>query len=113
MNRVGLQGRGESVWLGWFLCSLVNDWAPIARARDDSRAQRWDAAARGWRAALQNAAWDGEWFVRAFFDDGSPLGSHVNAECRIDLSRADLGRAVRRRDTARSSAPRWRRRCAC
>ncbi len=85
MNRVGTEGRGESVWLGWFLCSLVNDWAPIARARGDSRAQRWDAAARGWRAALSSAAWDGEWFLRAFFDDGSPVGSHVNAECRIDL----------------------------
>ncbi|HEY6598889.1 MAG TPA: hypothetical protein VIZ30_06235, partial [Pseudomonadales bacterium] len=85
MNLVGAQGRGESVWLGWFLCSLVDDWAPIARKRDDPRAQRWEAAARGWRAALQSTAWDGEWFVRAFFDDGSPLGSHANAECRIDL----------------------------
>ena len=85
MNRVGLQGRGESVWLGWFLCSLANDWTPIARTRDDSRADRWDAAARGWRAALSSAAWDGEWFLRAFFDDGSPIGSHVNAECRVDL----------------------------
>ena len=85
MNRVGEQGRGESVWLGWFLCRLVDDWAPIARKRDDPRAQRWEAAAHGWRAALQSTAWDGEWFVRAFFDDGSPLGSHANTECRIDL----------------------------
>jgi cyclic beta-1,2-glucan synthetase len=86
MNRVGPHGRGESVWLAWFLCRLVTDFAPLARSRGERpRAQRWEVAATGWRHALQNAAWDGEWFVRAFFDDGSPLGSHANAECRIDL----------------------------
>ncbi len=86
MNRVGARGRGESVWLGWFLCRLVADFAPLARGRGERvRAQRWEVAATGWRHALQGAAWDGEWFVRAFFDDGSPLGSHANAECRIDL----------------------------
>jgi cyclic beta-1,2-glucan synthetase len=47
--------------------------------------QRWEQAATGWRRALQGPAWDGEWFQRAFFDDGTPLGSHANAECRIDL----------------------------
>jgi cyclic beta-1,2-glucan synthetase len=86
MNRVGPHGRGESVWLAWFLCRLVADFAPLARSRGErTRAQRWEVAATGWRHALQGAAWDGEWFVRAFFDDGSPLGSHANAECRIDL----------------------------
>ena len=86
MNRVGHEGRGESVWLGWFLCRVVAQFAPIARGRGDlQRALRWEAAARGWRAALQSVAWDGEWFVRAFFDDGSALGSHTNSECRIDL----------------------------
>ena len=86
MNRVGIEGRGESVWLGWFLCRLVVDFAPLARQRDDrSRAQRWEAAARGWTAALNGTAWDGQWFKRAYFDNGQPLGSHANAEARIDL----------------------------
>ena len=86
MNRVGHEGRGESVWLGWFLCQLVADFAPLARARGDhARAQHWELAARGWRAALGGPAWDGQWFKRAFFDDGQALGSQANPEARIDL----------------------------
>jgi cyclic beta-1,2-glucan synthetase len=86
MNRVGHEGRGESVWLGWFLCRLVADFAPLARGRGEvDRAARWEACARGWREALVGIAWDGQWFKRAFFDDGQPLGSHLNAEARIDL----------------------------
>jgi cyclic beta-1,2-glucan synthetase len=86
MNRVGHEGRGESVWLGWFICRVVQDFAPVARARGDAgRARRWRNAAVGWRRALTTTAWDGEWFVRAFFDDGSPLGASRNTECRIDL----------------------------
>ena len=86
MNRVGIEGRGESVWLGWFLCALVEDFAPIARNRGETeRAQRWEAAARGWRTALQADAWDGQWYKRAFFDDGSALGTQTDTECRIDL----------------------------
>ncbi len=86
MNRVGHEGRGESVWLGWFLCALVADFAPIARQRGDAaRAAQWETAAQGWKAALLGPAWDGQWFKRAFFDDGQALGSHVNLEARIDL----------------------------
>jgi cyclic beta-1,2-glucan synthetase len=86
MNRIGAEGRGESVWLGWFLCRLVADFAPVARARGElSRALRWEAAAQGWTVALNGAAWDGQWFRRAFFDDGQPFGSHANTEARIDL----------------------------
>ena len=86
MNRVAHEGRGESVWLGWFLCRLVADFAPLARARgDQDRAQRWESAAQGWQSVLNGAAWDGRWFKRAFFDDGRALGSEANAECRIDL----------------------------
>ncbi len=86
MNRVGIEGRGESVWLGWFLCALVEDFGPLARSRGDTeRAQRWEEAARGWRAALQADAWDGQWYKRAFFDDGTALGTQTDAECRIDL----------------------------
>ena len=86
MNRVGNEGRGESVWLGWFLCMLVEDFAPLARSRGETeRAQRWEIAAHGWRSALQGDAWDGQWYKRAFFDDGTPLGTQTDTECRIDL----------------------------
>ncbi len=86
MSHVGNQGRGESVWLAMFLYQLVHEFAPVALARDDVlRAQRWQAAAQGWQAALQEHAWDGQWFKRAFFDDGTPLGTHTAQECRIDL----------------------------
>jgi len=86
MNRVGHEGRGESVWLGWFLCSVVERFAPVAQARGDGkRAQHWLQARDGWIAALHDAGWDGAWFRRAFFDNGAPLGSAANDECRIDL----------------------------
>jgi len=86
MNRVGDGGRGESVWLAWFLCAIVTDWLPLARDQGDlERVQRWDAALTGWRAALQNQAWGGDWYQRAFFDDGTALGSHTRDEGRIDL----------------------------
>jgi len=86
MNRVGHEGRGESVWLGWFLCELVAGFAPLSRERgDEARALRWENAARGWKLALEGPAWDGHWFRRAFFDNGQALGSQANAEARIDL----------------------------
>ena len=86
MNRVGHQGRGESVWLGWFLCQVVDQFLPIAQARgDETRVQAWHAARQGWAAALDDAGWDGRWYRRGYFDDGSPLGSAQNTECRIDL----------------------------
>jgi cyclic beta-1,2-glucan synthetase len=86
MNRVGIEGRGESVWLGWFLCRLVADFAPLAEQRGEhGRAARWQHAATGWRAALNGEAWDGEWFKRAYFDDGETLGSQHNPEAKIDL----------------------------
>ena len=86
MNRVGHQGRGESVWLAWFLCSVVDAMLPLAHARNDvARQQIWRQARRGWAAALEREGWDGRWYRRGFFDDGSPLGSASNTECRIDL----------------------------
>jgi cyclic beta-1,2-glucan synthetase len=85
MNRVGHEGRGESVWLGWFLYSVLARLAPIAEARGDAaRADRWRAGMKGLRRALERQGWDGDWYRRAFFDDGTPLGSAINAECRID-----------------------------
>ncbi len=86
MNRVGAEGRGESVWLAWFLCRLVDDFSPLAgQHADASRARRWRRAAAGWRQALLGPAWDGDWYRRAFFDDGTPLGAAERSECRIDL----------------------------
>ncbi|MCB8747463.1 carbohydrate-binding protein [Rhodoferax sp. U2-2l] len=86
MNRVGIEGRGESVWLAWFLCRLITDFAPWALARGDSaRVQRWQHVAAGLKQTLASTAWDGQWFKRAYFDDGQPLGSHVNTQGRIDL----------------------------
>jgi cyclic beta-1,2-glucan synthetase len=85
MNRVGPKGRGESVWLGWFLFATLEQWAPIAAARGESaRAERWSAHAVALRKALEAHGWDGDWYRRAYFDDGTPLGSTENAECRID-----------------------------
>ena len=85
MNRVGPQGRGESVWLGWFLHTVLAAFAPIAEARGERpRAERWRLHMKALRLALERDGWDGEWYRRAFFDDGTPIGSAINAECRID-----------------------------
>jgi cyclic beta-1,2-glucan synthetase len=83
MSRIGEAGRGESVWLGWFLHAALLAMAPLAEARGDSRAAAWRAHAAALRPALE-AAWDGAWYLRAYYDDGTPLGSHADAECRID-----------------------------
>ena len=85
MNRVGQDGRGESVWLGWFLHLVIGEFAPIAEARGErARVARWRAHAVSLGRALELDGWDGDWYRRGFFDDGTPLGSTVNAECRID-----------------------------
>ena len=85
MNRVGHEGMGESVWLGWFLLANLNEFAPFAEIRGErQRADRWRERAESLKAALEREAWDGEWYRRAWFDDGTPLGSATNDECRID-----------------------------
>jgi len=85
MNRVGAKGRGESIWLGWFLYTTLAEWAPIAEARGEAeRARVWRAHRDALGRALETAGWDGDWYRRAYFDDGAPLGSAENAECRID-----------------------------
>jgi cyclic beta-1,2-glucan synthetase len=85
MNRVGNEGRGESVWLGWFLHAVLAEIAPIADARGEkARAERWRSHMKALRRALERHGWDGDWYRRAFFDDGTPLGSAINVECRID-----------------------------
>jgi cyclic beta-1,2-glucan synthetase len=84
MNRVGEQGRGMSVWLGWHLIRAIDRFAPFANVREPDRAAGWRAHAESVRAAIEAHAWDGEWYRRATYDDGSWLGSAANDECRID-----------------------------
>ena len=85
MNKVGAQGRGESVWLGWFLCATLAAFSELAEARQDTaRVQRWGAFSKSLQAALENSGWDGDWYRRGYFDDGTPLGSARSTECRID-----------------------------
>ena len=85
MNRVGREGRGESVWMGWFLYTILGPWADIAENRDQTdRATRWRAHREALRAALESQAWDGEWYRRGWYDNGAPLGSKDSDECQID-----------------------------
>ena len=123
MNRVGQDGRGESVWLGWLLVSAIALFAPLAKDRDADRARRWTAHANAVREAIEREAWDGDWYRRATFDDGTWLGSKDSEECRIDSIAPVLGGAVGRRRSgacrdrdglagASSPAPRGRPRAA-
>jgi cyclic beta-1,2-glucan synthetase len=85
MDAVGEGGKGESVWLGWFLYHGLMGFAPIAEKRGASEhAADWREAAATLKASLESQAWDGDWYRRAYFDDGHPLGSVTNSECRID-----------------------------
>ena len=84
MDRVG-DGKGESVWLGWFLHATLAAFARLAERHGQSRrAQGWLEFSRALKGALEQKAWDGDWYRRAYFGDGTPLGSVVNSECRID-----------------------------
>jgi len=85
MNRVGVGGRGESVWLAWFLRANLQSCAVWAEARGQLvRATAWRRHAAALLAAIERDAWDGQWYRRGWFDDGTPLGSAAGTECRID-----------------------------
>ena len=85
MNLVGIGGAGESVWLAFFLIAVLKRFAPIARSRgDESLARQCEDDAAQLRTNVEASAWDGEWYLRAWFDDGTPIGSAANTECRID-----------------------------
>ncbi len=111
MNRVGHLGRGESVWLGWFLLTVLQKIAPLCeRAGDGVRAARFESEAAR-LATMLELAWDGDWYRRAYYDDGSPLGSAQNDECKIDSisqtwavlsGAAPLPRAERAMDAVRT-----------
>ncbi|MCY1359077.1 Cyclic beta-(1,2)-glucan synthase NdvB [compost metagenome] len=111
MNRVGQDGRGQSVWLGWLLVRTLALFGPLAEARDPARAARWRAHAQAVAAALEREAWDGDWYRRATFDDCAWLGTRDNEECRIDSiaqswavlsGAADPGRARAAMDSLRA-----------
>jgi cyclic beta-1,2-glucan synthetase len=105
MNRVGASGRGESVWLAWFLHAALLQFAPVADERGDrAMAVQWRKHAFALQRAVEREGWDGDWYRRGYFDDGAPLGSVSSDECRIDsiaqswsiISRAgDRGRSLR------------------
>jgi cellobiose phosphorylase len=85
MNRVGAEGRGESVWLGFFQIEVLRQFGALARLHGDPTfADLCNAEVARLREAIEQHAWDGSWYRRAWFDDGTPLGSAENAECRID-----------------------------
>ena len=85
MNKVGAQGNGESVWNGWFFVTVLNAFAEVAEQRSQSDDASWcRERAEQLRIALEANAWDGAWYRRAYFDDGTPLGSAQNDECQID-----------------------------
>jgi cyclic beta-1,2-glucan synthetase len=85
MNKVGAEGKGESVWNGWFMLATLREFAGLAERRGDGTRAAWcRERADALRAALEEHAWDGGWYRRAYFDDGTPLGSATNDECQID-----------------------------
>jgi len=94
MNRVGWKGKGESVWLGWFLCTVLAGFEPLLVSEPEAIAtgskERFEQRRSTYAIHLENLrkglekAWDGDWYRRAYFDDGTPLGSAQNDECRID-----------------------------
>jgi cyclic beta-1,2-glucan synthetase len=85
MNRVGAEGKGESVWVAWFLIATIRRFSAVAQSRAfGDRWTRIETWARSLQQAIRASAWDGDWYLRAYFDDGTPLGSARNEECQID-----------------------------
>ena len=85
MNRVGIGGRGESVWLAWFLSLNLRRFSEVAKKRGETRREKtWRDRIASLDRAVERDGWDGAWYRRAYFDDGTPLGSASNEECRID-----------------------------
>ncbi|MAS33814.1 MAG: hypothetical protein CL610_07400 [Anaerolineaceae bacterium] len=104
MNRVGIEGKGESVWMGWFLYDAIQNFIPICQQQGDSlRIESFRQYMTAVHTALEQQAWDGDWYLRAYYDDGTPMGSARNLECKIDSiaqswgvisGAADAGRAA-------------------
>ena len=104
MNRVGAGGKGESVWLAWFLHAVLSAFAPLADARGEpTRAAAWRCCAAALQQALEREAWDGDWYRRGYFDDGTALGSAASSECRIDSIAQSWGLISGAADPARGA----------
>ena len=85
LNRVGKNGQGESIWLAWFLCDVLKRFATVCEQYGDHEtAQRYNSRAKEYAAAIEQSAWDGDWYRRAYYDDGAPFGSIQDPECKID-----------------------------
>ncbi|MBI5957748.1 MAG: hypothetical protein HY866_03365 [Chloroflexi bacterium] len=85
MNRVGIEGRGESIWMAWFLYAAMDRFLPLCQAMGDSpQAETYRQRMTDLKNAVEQNAWDGEWYLRAYYDSGIPLGSAQNLECKID-----------------------------
>ncbi len=86
MDKVGIGGKGESVWLGFFLVYVLRQFSELCRLRGETDlAERFERTRQALVNSIEQHAWDGEWYMRAFFDDGTPLGSSASPECRIDI----------------------------
>jgi len=104
MNRVGEQGTGESVWLGWLLHATLMQFAGLADGCGQAeRAAKWRRHTAALGEALERDGWDGDWYRRAYFDDGTPLGSNSNSECRIDSIAQSWSVISRAADPARGA----------
>jgi cyclic beta-1,2-glucan synthetase len=104
MNRVGDKGKGESIWLAWFLHATLSDFACLAVARgEEARAANWRRHAAALQQSLERDGWDGDWYRRGYFDDGSPLGSASSSECRIDSIAQSWGVISGAADPARAA----------
>lgn len=112
MNEVGIEGKGESVWLAWFFYTVLGDFIPLCHKEDDEAyGQELEQKRESLLQSIEEHTWDGEWYLRAFYDDGSKLGSKENDECRIDSisqswSVISKGAKEERAKTAMQSA--WR-----
>ena len=117
MNRVGIGGAGESVWMAWFLDVTLRAFAEVCDARGEAgTAEELRTTAGRLVEAIERSAWDGSWYRRAFFDDGTPLGTASAAECRIDAiaqawsvlsGRGDRDRARRAMESVEELLVRW------
>ncbi len=106
MNRVGVDGRGESIWLGWFLYATLKRFAPLAVLMDENPSPYLDQA-ENYSRALEAQAWDGDWYLRAFYDDGSRLGSQVRTMNARLMQLPNRGRFYRARQTRRGRRKPW------
>lgn len=85
MSHVGIKGHGESVWLGWFVITILKDFIPLSQQSEDfEQVSTYEQQVIQLKIALERAGWDGNWYRRAYYDDGTPLGSSENIECQID-----------------------------